>query len=352
MDCVRLDRAPVESVHDVDWVLHPKHTGDAIPLYGSSDALAHGNFHDFRSGELHNEQPRALFETSFTCIVKQKPRAMKSVRNAIRSLELFSEDTPTISVSQVSEYLRIPKSSASRMLSAMKEGGIIEQDQKGGRYKPSVLALKLANTYSSTTSSRELVRAAMHRLAAETRHSCWISTLSHSDIVVLEGIHGGYPIRLVVEAGSRLPAHATAAGKVLLARLQDDQIRALYPSGKLPSYTRRTLPNVEQLLAEIADVRVRRWAETRQEVIDGIKSIGVSFCVPGETAILALSISFPVANISATEEAAVRASLLRIGGALGNKLGDPAWRDVKAEKVKRSLRQRALHPGGRARSEP
>lgn len=243
----------------------------------------------------------------------------------MRALELFSEEMPTISVSMVSEYLEIPKSSASRLLSAMKHSAIVDQEKKGGLYKPGFLAYRLGLLYSINRSSRDILRAGMQELATATRHSCWISALSSSDIVVLEGVHGGYPIRLVVEAGSRLPAHATAAGKALLSRLSDAQIRALYPSRKLPAFTSRTLRNVNDLLREIAEVRRLCWAETRQEVIDGIKSIGVSFLSPDDVGNLALSVSFPVTNVSQQEEIAVRTSLLRIARNLGRKLGDKIW---------------------------
>lgn len=252
---------------------------------------------------------------------------MKSVRNAIRALGLFSDEAPEISVSRVSEHLGIPKSSASRMLAAMKDEGIIEQDPRGRQYRPAALAQRLGRIYAAKSSFREIVRAAMHRLAVETRHSCWMLALSGSDIVVLESIHGGYPIRLVVEPGSRLPAHATAAGKALLSRLSDDKVRALYPGGKLKGITSRTLRTLPQLVAELNEVRRSRCAEARQEVIDGIKSIGVAFHPPGESGPIALSVSFPVSNVSEEEGHAVRNTLLRIAETLGRKLDDAYWRD-------------------------
>jgi DNA-binding IclR family transcriptional regulator len=250
---------------------------------------------------------------------------MKSVRNAIRALELFSEQRPEISVSLVSGHLKIPKSSASRMLAAMRDGGLIEQEPRGRLYRPAALAHRLGSLYAAKTSSREIVRAAMVRLAQETRHSCWMSALSGADIVILEGIHGGYPIRLVVEAGSRLPGHATAAGKALLSRLDDDQIKALYPGGRLQRLTDVTLRNLKQLLSEIAEIRKRRWAETRQEMIDGIKSIGISLWPKGEGSPIALSVSFPVNNVSADGERAVLSSLLRIGRDVGIRVNDATW---------------------------
>jgi DNA-binding IclR family transcriptional regulator len=277
---------------------------------------------------------------------------MKSVRNAIKTLQLFSPDTPQISVSNVSDYLRIPKSSASRMLTAMKEFGIVEQEQSRGPYRPGVLAFKLASVYSITHSSRDIIRKAMQKLAALTHHSCWVSTLSGTDLVVLESVHGGYPVRLVVETGSRLPAHLTAAGKALLARLSDAEVRQIYPGSALRTYTEHSLRTVDKLLAELAIVRDRGWAQTDQEVVGGIKSIGVSLCPLGETSSFALSVSFPLANVTKAEANAVHESLLRISEDLGRRLGDPLWsriadrsettpkKTTQGRKLKRAKRRR------------
>jgi DNA-binding IclR family transcriptional regulator len=148
-------------------------------------------------------------------------------------------------------------------------------------------------------------------------------------MVVLESVHGGYPVRLVVDTGSRLPAHLTAGGKALLARITEAEVRQIYQAHKLQIYTPRSLRTVDELLAELAIVRERRWAQTDQEFVDGIKSIGVSFCPISEPTMFALSVSFPLGNVTKIEASAVQATLMRVAEDLGHTLGDPQWSQVK-----------------------
>lgn len=250
---------------------------------------------------------------------------MKSVANAMKVLQLFSEDVQSISVGDVSDHLGIPKSSASRLLATMRNSEIIQQDGRGGVYRLGVLARRLGAIHSSAVSARDIIRAGMQDLATEIRHSCWMSVLSGTHIVVLDGVHGGYPIRLVVEAGSQLPAHATAAGKALLARLDDERVRATFGPGPLAAFTPHTLTSVDALLGELALVRRQRWAQTRQEMIEGITSISASLLAPGETTAYALSISFPVVNVPEGDRQKLVDALVRAAARIGRRLGDPQW---------------------------
>lgn len=251
---------------------------------------------------------------------------MKSVSNAMKVLELFTEDRLQVSVTDVAITLEIPKSSASRLLSTMRKSEIISQLSKGGSYAVGPLARRLGVLYSSNISTQDVIREGMKELATETGHSCWMSVLSGADISIVDGVHGGYPIRLVVEVGSQLPAHATAAGKALLARLDDERVSALFRSAQLPVYTQCTLSSLDRLLSELATIRARGWAETRQEIVDGITSISVALEASAESAGIALSVSYPMANLSEEQQQDVRNALLRNAKRLGQMIGDANWR--------------------------
>lgn len=251
---------------------------------------------------------------------------MKSVSNAMKALEMFNSERMQISVGEVADELEIPKSSASRLLSSMRKSEIITQIGKGGGYRVGPLARRLGTLYASVLSTRDTIREGMRELATETGHSCWMSVLSGTDITVVDGIHGGYPIRLVVEVGSSLPAHVTAGGKALLARLDDEKIRAIYRSSDLPVFTENTVKSIDGLLGVLATIRENGWAETRQEIIDGISSIGVALTADSEPAGIALSVSFPIANLTEAQQNDVRQALLRTASRLGQLIGDRNWR--------------------------
>jgi DNA-binding IclR family transcriptional regulator len=66
----------------------------------------------------------------------------------------------------------------------------------------------------------------------------------------------------VVTPGERIWAHATAAGKALLARLSDAELGRVL-GARLPGYTRDTVRTLPALLRELATTRRRGWAVMR-----------------------------------------------------------------------------------------
>jgi IclR family pca regulon transcriptional regulator len=80
-------------------------------------------------------------------------------------------------------------------------------------------------------------------------------------------------INLVV--GSRLPAHATSMGKVLLAYLPPDQLEEYFHTAPLQRLTSRTIVEADALRAALKQVRERGWAFADQESEDGVRTVAV-----------------------------------------------------------------------------
>ncbi len=234
---------------------------------------------------------------------------MKSVRNAARALALLKPETPEIGVSEVGRALGLTRSSASRLLASLSESGLIQQDPVSRRYRPGPLAAQLGALYQGGD-MLDVIRQSARDLASLTGHSTWIAVLDGREITVLDNVHGGHPVRYVVEPGSRLPAHTTAIGKALLARLDDETICELYAGASLQPETATSLASPDALLAEIHLTRKRGYAVSDQENFSGIKSFAVAPTKDAQRPI-GLGLSFPLASLKAGEEAMLSAALLR-----------------------------------------
>jgi DNA-binding IclR family transcriptional regulator len=119
-------------------------------------------------------------------------------------------------------------------------------------------------------------------------------------------------LRLYSAIGRRLPAHATALGKALLARRSDATVDGLL-SWPLPALTGNTITDRAALHAELALIRSRGWAADRQENTVGISCFAVG--VPGGFTEDAISVSIPTARLTADLEDWVIGALLEVSGA-------------------------------------
>ncbi|MBM3567382.1 MAG: IclR family transcriptional regulator [Alphaproteobacteria bacterium] len=256
---------------------------------------------------------------------------MKSVHNAMAALRCFSGQTRELAVSRVADRIKITPSSASRLLGALRDGGLLDQDPVTRRYRPGRLALVLGGLYQAHTKLRDLAQSELDALVERSGHTGYLSLLDGGDLLVIHTRQGGYPLRLVVEPGARIPAWATAGGKALLARLPDPEIRERLR--RAPRNSQWPTPSPRGLQDEIARIRARGHALAEQETFPGIRAVGIAVA-DGEGRAFALSLSFPVAGPDRKAQDRFLGMLREAGHRLGDRFGDAAWQAYTASHPK------------------
>ena len=131
----------------------------------------------------------------------------------------------------------------------------------------------------------------MRRLSDELGETVQLARLDGTDIIYLAQLPGHYPVRLVSSLGSRLPAHATALGKALLAHREqrDLDTQLHFP---LAAFTERTLTDRTRLYENLQLVRTQGVAEDIEEVSRGLFCFAIAVPSSGLPTD-ALSVSVP-----------------------------------------------------------
>lgn len=222
-------------------------------------------------------------------------RPVKSADRTIRVLEALASSSRRRSLGELAQVLGIPKSSLHGILRTLHRRGWIEADETGTRFQLGIRALLVGATYVDADPGVAGLQPILDWLAERTGETCHLGRLDGADIVYLAKRESRHPIRLYSAVGRRLPAHATALGKAVLARRAPEEVDRLLPS-PLPSMTARTITDRAVLHAELALVRRRGWAEDHEETMDGIRcwAVTVPTATPPQDA---LSVSVPTFRI-------------------------------------------------------
>ncbi len=115
----------------------------------------------------------------------------------------------------------------------------------------------------------------MERIVHTLRESCSIAVLDGHDAVYVARVAAKRIMSINLVVGSRLPAHATSMGKVLLAHLSDASSTTISPTAPLQRLTSRTIVDEPTLRAALQQVRERGWAFADQESEDGVRTVAV-----------------------------------------------------------------------------
>ena len=124
---------------------------------------------------------------------------------------------------------------------------------------------------------------ALARIVKATGHTGYIAMLDRTEVLGLRMRPGSKPLRVVTSPGDRLPAFCSSTGRAMLARLDDEAVRALYPAPLQPP-SPNAPQTIDDLLAALATVREKGWSQATDEILPGVESIAV--CVDDRDSVL------------------------------------------------------------------
>jgi DNA-binding IclR family transcriptional regulator len=143
----------------------------------------------------------------------------------------------TLGAPELARRLDLPRSTIFRMLNTLESLGFIERTDNGNDYRLGLAVLRLGFEYLSSLELTELGQPVISRLCDAIRHPCNLVVRDHRHIVYVAKVTPPTPMSSSVRVGTRLPAHATVLGRILLEDLSLADLRNLYPEEHLEVFS-------------------------------------------------------------------------------------------------------------------
>jgi DNA-binding IclR family transcriptional regulator len=181
-------------------------------------------------------------------------------------LDLFTVRNPEWGISEVAAELDIPKSSAHALLTTMAEIGLLKRTTRA-RYRLGWRLLVLGRTVMLSAEWRRPAVMAMQRTVARWGDTMHFAVYERGSALYVEKVEGPNSIQLGTRVGTRLPAHASAVGKMLLAH------RDTLPTEPLGRLTPNTIGDPVDLERELEVIRQRGVSFDDEESVRGISCV-------------------------------------------------------------------------------
>jgi IclR family pca regulon transcriptional regulator len=201
----------------------------------------------------------------------------QSLERGLAILSAFRSGRPLLGVSELSREIGLSRSTTHRYIATLAGLGYLQQDQLTRKYRLGPRVLDLGFSAINSMDVREVAAPHLQALSDETGHTVNMAVLDGADIVYIERCRtsrqGQREIDLNLHIGSRLPAYCTSLGKVLLAHLDEEALRATLKQVRFAQRGPNTLISEEALLDELAHVRSAGIAANNEELAYGLRSI-------------------------------------------------------------------------------
>ena len=251
----------------------------------------------------------------------ESPYQIQVLDRALALLEALSHEGPDLTLAQISEMLKLHKSTAHRLIMVLERHKLIEKNSNTGKYRLGLKLFELGTKAIGQLDLRERTRPFLERAVRETGETGHLCVYDEGEVVYLDKIEPSRSVRLTSSVGRRNPAYCTAVGKAVMAYLPEAQVEEAVRKHGLDQLTRKTLTNMLDLRADLAKVRRLGYAIDDEEHEEGVLCVGAPVWSVGEYPIAAISVSGPIFRLSHEKVPAVAESIMAIAKALSQELG-------------------------------
>jgi len=194
-------------------------------------------------------------------------RRIGAAERAIAVLDTLA-DAGELGTNEVARRTGMTPSTVSRQLGTLAASGLVERVPTSGRYRLGIRLVHLANAVLARLDIRDVARPHLIALVEATGETATLSVPGDEDAITVDFVPGTHQIQPVSRLGRPSIAHATSAGKVMLAFSGRE-----LPEGPFRAFTPQTITDPPALAREIAGVRERGYAEAAGEREPGLTAI-------------------------------------------------------------------------------
>lgn len=245
---------------------------------------------------------------------------VQSVDRAITVLEILAREGHA-GVSEVAAEIGVHKSTAFRLLAALEERDLVEQNTDRGKYQLGFGILRLASAIPARIDMVRQAQPILDALAQELDETINLAVVREHYAVNVQQAFSSAAVASQNWVGQLTPLHATSSGKVLLAFMPDHQRDAILEKAGLPRLTDNTITSQRALLDQLAEIREAGFATAFEELEVGLNASAVPVRDHTSTVVAALSAAGPAYRFDKARIEATAPQLKRAAEQISQRLG-------------------------------
>lgn len=252
--------------------------------------------------------------------------SVPALTRGLRLLTMFSRDERELSGAELARRLGAPRASVFRLLHTLEKMGFVERVGDGATYRLAIAVLRLGFEYLASLDLTEHARPLLESLRDASGCSAHLVVRDGREVVFLARAASHSAVFHAIQVGARLPAHATALGRILLGDLDAAALAALYGTAPLKAYTLHTPTSLQALKAMIEHDQAQGFGLSEGGFESGLSAIAAPVFNERHAIVAALSITVPAQRIEPARTRALAGQVRNAAAELSERLCRPPQR--------------------------
>lgn len=197
-----------------------------------------------------------------------------TIERVLETMEFVSQHDGLYSSDNLAKKLDYPPTSAARLFADLTHSGFLQESLLGRL----TLGPECRSTARSALAHNHVKNKRMtllQSLSDNIGETCGISVPSGASMIYFERTETNWPIQIHLPPGSKVPMTATASGKMYLSGLPEVVQKRVLSHIGLEAFTRNTLMDIPQFMAQLVQIREQGYAIDNEEFIDGMSAVAV-----------------------------------------------------------------------------
>ncbi|MER8829481.1 IclR family transcriptional regulator [Mesorhizobium sp. M0938] len=239
---------------------------------------------------------------------------VRQAANVVELLEFFARRGEPATLAEIADELNWPRSSTFNIVGTLVEKGYFYEPRLRGGYFPSPRWQSVVQVIGEKDPLPSGLLDLVDKISARTGETTAIGCASGLSVVFLYVRESRQPIRYFAEVGTRVPIHASSAGRAILSQMTPKEREQLYRKLVFEKYSDTTPMGIEQIEDELRAVSERGYHQSNSEYIPDLA--GVSFPIALASKRLSIVAAGPVSRCleRRPETARIMAAAIRESG--------------------------------------
>jgi len=205
--------------------------------------------------------------------MKKNSYSAPSVRKAYKILEIISDSSSDLGISEIAKKLKIGKSTVHGIAAALEELGVLVRDPLHKKYQMGYSLLELVRKFYRKMELRDIAKVPMERLMQKVEESVFLGIINGDHITILDVVESHREIKITSPPGTRLPLLAGAIGKIFLAQFEEKKAKQILQKMGLKRYTSKSVVDPKKYIKEVDETKEKGYAIDDEEYLPGVRAV-------------------------------------------------------------------------------
>jgi len=215
----------------------------------------------------------SMTERAYSLKKSKKVQIVRSVEKALIIINAFSEAKPEMSLSEICSVTGFPMPTVYRIINTLQNSGYISYSESKGTYRLGLKFFEVANQVARGTGLIQAASSALEKLSRKSGENASLSIFDGETALCLASFDSGDSLKASINVGERVPLHAGALSRTLLAFLPAAVQEKVINNPCLQIFTENTITDPEVLRETLYRIRELGYAYSESEAVPGISSV-------------------------------------------------------------------------------